>query len=154
MIATRKDHLPQSWTMKSSKCSDHWSVSEFYSYQLSELTMLKESAIQKPTKFQGPHCLRSGSTVTLLDLTIVTAPNLQITYQALDHGYATSTVRSSSWVHSQLKQELVYNRKWHLCGLRSPQPVPQALGSQMKPCYEQIETNLPASAPSGQSWRT
>ena len=26
--------------------------------------MLKLSAIQKPTKFQGPHCLRSGSTTT------------------------------------------------------------------------------------------
>lgn len=27
------------------------------------LTILKESAIQKPTKFQGPHLRRSGSTV-------------------------------------------------------------------------------------------
>jgi len=27
-----------------------------------QVLMLKESAIQKPTKFQGPHCLRAGST--------------------------------------------------------------------------------------------
>lgn len=52
-------------------------------------TILNESAIQKPTKFQGPHWRSSGSTAWVMSFMIAHSLMLK-PYLALDHGSSTS----------------------------------------------------------------
>ena len=66
--------------------------------------ILKESAIQNPTKFHGPHCLRCGSTVNILVFEIAICAVSHTRLQILIRQHQLARAQSRLALHRQFIQ--------------------------------------------------